>query len=71
MNALVTLVNGGVMPVAARDYIGTSTWRRISDMKNPRLLFLSDRIPVGPARMSIGDVVLLGSIFFRITYERI
>ncbi len=62
-NALVTLVNGGFMPVRAqRRLAGPARSLWVQRTSSQHLLFLADNFGNNAIRFSVGDVLLLAGI---------
>ena len=62
-NALVTLANGGFMPVAAhRRLRGSARSLWVQRESGQKLLFLADNFGTNFIRFSVGDVILLAGI---------
>lgn len=62
-NALVTLANGGFMPVAAHRRIrGSARSLWVQRESGQKLLFLADNFGTSAMRFSVGDVLLVAGI---------
>ena len=61
-NTIVTLVNGGFMPVLGDETETFSIWVSSAQLSNPTLLLLGDIFDVGIGLASIGDVLIFAGL---------
>ena len=66
LNKLAIYNNDGRMPVRSDWVWQTSTHFAYDNKSQVNLWFLSDFIPIGHARLSIGDAIMLSGVFLNV-----